>query len=61
MQAEKGLSIPSQLELAKNYAKTHDIQVAKEYVDEAESATTDPLDWCRRGDSNPYVGTHTRP
>ena len=41
MQAEKGLSIPSQLELAKNYAKTHDIQVAKEYVDEAESATTD--------------------
>jgi len=20
-----------------------------------------PKNWCRRGDSNPYVGTHTRP
>jgi site-specific DNA recombinase len=40
-QADKGLSIPSQLELARQYAKQHEIEVIREYVDEAESATTD--------------------
>jgi site-specific DNA recombinase len=41
MQAEKGLSIPSQLELTRNFAREHEIQVIREFVDEAESATTD--------------------
>ena len=41
MQVEKGLSIPSQLELTRNFAREHGIEIIKEFVDEAESATTD--------------------
>ena len=41
MQAEKGLSIPSQLELTRNFANEQGIEVIREFVDEAESATTD--------------------
>ena len=40
-QAEKGTSIQSQLELIRSYAKNHGIKLVKEFVDEAESATTD--------------------
>ena len=40
-QAEKGTSIQSQLELMRNYAKQNGITILKEFVDEAESATTD--------------------
>jgi site-specific DNA recombinase len=39
-QAEKDLSIPSQLKALRNYALGKDWQVAHEYVDEAESART---------------------
>ncbi len=41
MQAEKGLSIPSQLELTRNFANEQGIEVIREFVDEAQSATTD--------------------
>ena len=41
VQVEKGLSIPSQLELTRNYAREHEIEIIREFVDEAESATTD--------------------
>ena len=40
-QAEKGTSIPSQLELMRRYAAQNSITILKEFVDEAESATTD--------------------
>ena len=40
-QAEKGTSIPSQLELIRTYAKNNNIKIVQEFVDEAESATTD--------------------
>ena len=40
-QADKGTSIPSQLELIRTYAKNNNIKVIHEFVDEAESATTD--------------------
>lgn len=40
-QAERGTSIPSQLELIRSHAETQGIRIVKEYVDEAESATTD--------------------
>ncbi len=41
MQAEKGLSIPSQLELTRNFANEQGIEIIREFIDEAESATTD--------------------
>jgi len=40
-QAEKGTSIPSQLDLMKRYARQNNVTIKKEFVDEAESATTD--------------------
>ena len=40
-QAERGTSIQSQLELIRKYAKQNSISIVKEFVDEAESATTD--------------------
>ncbi len=40
-QAEKGTSIQSQLELMRGYAKQNGMTILKEFVDEAESATTD--------------------
>jgi site-specific DNA recombinase len=40
-QADRGTSIQSQLELVRSYAKKNNIQIIKEFVDEAETATTD--------------------
>ena len=40
-QAERGTSIKSQLELMRKYAKENGITIVKEFIDEAESATTD--------------------
>jgi len=40
-QKEKGTSIQSQIELIRKYAKNNGLILVKEFVDEAESATTD--------------------
>ena len=40
-QAEKGTSIQSQLELMRKHASQNNITILKEFIDEAESATTD--------------------
>ncbi len=57
-QAERGTSIPSQLELIRAYAKRSNIQIIKEFIDEAQSATSDNrpqfqemISLCR---ANPY-------
>jgi site-specific DNA recombinase len=40
-QADRGTSIQSQLDLIRAYAKKNHIEIVKEFVDEAETATTD--------------------
>lgn len=39
-QAEKGLSIPAQLKAIREYAKSQDLKILEEYVDEGESVKT---------------------